>query len=298
MIALDALEQLDARRPRADSRRRSPSPRRRPHRDSRRGNRPRTRASSAARRRRARTAPRRPRTTATAECSAWVLPRSAASCSRAPARSAALENRRSPSASVWSAPSTMRPGMLAPPPPWPSPAPAAPPPRPDPSTPARASTRALVDIGGHDLDRQCRRLPAARAAPRFSRQAPADSRRATAACHQLAGCRRRSASSAITAAAVSSIERRVTSMIGQLCLPHSLRADAISSATACRSIYWSASCSRVQAQQPVLADLHDALRARGQPDHQRLRQRFELRRHRHARHQRDSCAVLTPRLAR
>ena len=31
-----------------------------------------------------------------------------------------------------------------------------------------------------------------------------------------------------------------------------------------------------QAQQPVLADLHDPLRARGQADHQRLRQRFEL----------------------
>ena len=58
-----------------------------------------------------------------------------------------------------------------------------------------------------------------------------------------AGCRRRSASSAITSAAVSSIERRVTSMIGQLCLPHSLRDAAISSATACRSTYSSASCS-------------------------------------------------------
>ena len=50
------------------------------------------------------------------------------------------------------------------------------------------------------------------------------------------GCRRRSASSAITAAAVSSIERRVTSMIGQLCLAHSRRENAISSATAWRSM--------------------------------------------------------------
>ena len=33
-------------------------------------------------------------TTATAECSVWVLPRSAASCARAPSRSSALENRR------------------------------------------------------------------------------------------------------------------------------------------------------------------------------------------------------------
>ena len=37
-------------------------------------------------------------------------PRSALSCSRAAARSAGLENRRSPSARVWSAPSTSRPG--------------------------------------------------------------------------------------------------------------------------------------------------------------------------------------------
>ena len=87
-------------------------------------------------------------TTATAECSVWVLPRSAASCSRAPARSAALENRRSPSASVWSAPSTMRSGMLAPPPPAPSPAPAAPRPSPASSSPARASTaRSSISAG-------------------------------------------------------------------------------------------------------------------------------------------------------
>ena len=46
----------------------------------------------------------------------------------------------------------------------------------------------------------------------------------------------RSASNVITSAAVSSIERRVTSMIGQLCLPHNLRADAISAATACLSM--------------------------------------------------------------
>ena len=43
------------------------------------------------------------------------------------------------------------------------------------------------------------------------------------------------------AAAVSSIERRVTSMLGQLCLAHSLRENATSSATAWRSIYCSPS---------------------------------------------------------
>ena len=41
------------------------------------------------------------------ECSACVLPRSAISWSRAAARSAGLSNRRSPSASVWSHPTTM-----------------------------------------------------------------------------------------------------------------------------------------------------------------------------------------------
>src|SRR3954452_17093226 len=53
--------------------------------------------------------------------------------------------------------------------------------------------------------------------------------------HQLAACRRRSVNSDITAAAVSSMERRVTSIIGQLCRSQSLRENAISSATAWRS---------------------------------------------------------------
>ena len=39
-------------------------------------------------------------------------------------------------------------------------------------------------------------------------------------------------------------------------------------------------------EQPVLADLHDALGAGIKPDHQRPRQLFHLRRQRHARHQR------------
>jgi hypothetical protein len=39
----------------------------------------------------------------------------------------------------------------------------------------------------------------------------------------LTGARLRSANSFMTPAAVSSIERRVTSMLGQLCLAHSLR---------------------------------------------------------------------------
>ncbi len=97
--------------------------------------------------------------------------------------------------------------------------------------------RALVDVGRPDLDRNAGGLEQCAA------------RRALGGEHQrLRGeperhvtpvtCRRRrSASSVSTAAAVSSIERRVTSMIGQLCRAQSLRAKAISSATAWRSTY-------------------------------------------------------------
>ncbi len=56
-----------------------------------------------------------------------------------------------------------------------------------------------------------------------------------------AGARRRSVRRLSTAAAVSSIERRVTSIDGQLCLAHSLRDSATSSATALRSMYRSSS---------------------------------------------------------
>ena len=55
--------------------------------------------------------------------------------------------------------------------------------------------------------------------------------------HAPAWRRRRSVSSLITAAAVSSIERRVTSIVGQLCLAQSRRENATSSATALLSIY-------------------------------------------------------------
>jgi hypothetical protein len=41
----------------------------------------------------------------------------------------------------------------------------------------------------------------------------------------------------MTAAAVSSIERRVTSIVGQLCLAQSRRENETSSATAALSIY-------------------------------------------------------------
>ena len=60
-------------------------------------------------------------------------------------------------------------------------------------------------------------------------------------CAHDARLRRRSPRWASTAAAVSSIERRVTSISGQLCLAQSRREAAISSVTAWRSIYWSSS---------------------------------------------------------
>ena len=84
-----------------------------------------------------------------------------------------------------------------------------------------------------------RRLPAARGAPCFATRAPAACRSepetiiGARSTMPAAGAGPRAAP--CTAAAVSSIERRVTSMIGQLCLAHSLRENAISSATAWRS---------------------------------------------------------------
>ncbi len=93
---------------------------------------------------------------------------------------------------------------------------------------------ALVDLRRDDLDWNSRCTPASGVGSRSSRRAPAVRAEATAT-YQEATSRRRSARSAMTAAAVSSIERRVTSMMGQLCLAHSRRENAISSATAWRS---------------------------------------------------------------
>ena len=74
------------------------------------------------------------------------------------------------------------------------------------------------------------------------------------------GCRRRSASSLITAAAVSSIERRVTSMLGQLCRAHSLarERDLLGHRLAVDILV--VVVMRLEPEQPVLADLHDPLR--------------------------------------
>src|SRR5215471_16760768 len=90
---------------------------------------------------------------------------------------------------------------------------------------------ALIDVGDSDLDRyscclkHCPPCGTARGQHQRIGRQPERHR-------QLATCRRLSASSAITAAAVSSIERRVTSISGQLFAAHSRRENAISSATA------------------------------------------------------------------
>ena len=180
MIALDALEQMDAERLRADSRRRSPSPRRRPHRDSGRENRRRTPASSAARHRHARTRPRRPPPPPPPNA-AYGSCRAAPQAARARRRGRPawkIAARRAPASGRRRAPCGRD---ASPPPPWLSRAPAAPRPSPASSSAGARLDRALVDIRRARSRPECRPPPATRAAPRSSRQAPADARRARAA---------------------------------------------------------------------------------------------------------------------
>ena len=98
---------------------------------------------------------------------------------------------------------------------------APPPPR---RAPASRFQRALVDMRRPDLEAQTgrRQQLAAHVALRGEHQRLSASQSGMTSLYAPAR-RRRSASSRITAAAVSSIERRVTSMIGQLCLAQSLR---------------------------------------------------------------------------
>src|SRR6185437_14786097 len=99
---------------------------------------------------------------------------------------------------------------------------------------------ALVDIGGPDLEAQPgggENLAANVALRRQHQRLRSEPERHG----QAPGARRRSVKSRITAAAVSSIERRVTSIIGQLCRAQSRRENEISSATAVLSMYWSPS---------------------------------------------------------
>ena len=178
------------------------------------------------------------RTSASAECSSCVRPRKLRNCSAASARSAGLLKRvaaaRQRLVGAQHQPSGQR----------------APPLR---SALARASKRrrgggiggagfgfdrAFVDLRRPDLEAQAGRRQhlAAHVAFRCEHQRL---RAASQSGMILAstGWRRRSLNSLITAAAVSSIERRVTSIDGQLFLAQSRRENATSSATAVLSIY-------------------------------------------------------------
>ena len=190
---------------------------------------------------------------------------------RAAARSAGLSNSRVPSASVWSAPSTSRPGLA----------------RPPRVAFARASRSATV--ARRAWRRRAPRPPARRCRPLTSIGMPAaastarrlalreastsgscgDATAAIAASAHDIGSRRRSASSDM-AAAVSSIERRVTSIIGHCAWRTAgARADLLGDRLAVDVLV--VVPMRLEAEQPVLPDLHDPLRACEQPDHQRLR---------------------------
>ena len=217
-----------------------------------------------------------------ARASARAAPAAAA---RAAARSAGLEKRVSPSASVWSAPSTSRPGMrrgdalrLG----------AGQQPRRGERIVGRALRfhRALVDVRRPYLQPQTRAAQDFRAHLAFRREHQRPAVEPKRQCFRLAGWRRRSVSNRITAAAVSSIERRVTSIDGQLFLAQSRRENGDLLGHRRLVDVLVVGVVRLQAEQAVLADLHDALRAGIKPDHQRPRQLLDLRRQRHARHQR------------
>src|SRR5262249_40511598 len=79
----------------------------------------------------------------------------------------------------------------------------------------------LVDIGRRDFHRNAG--PQQKIAPDFASRCEQEGLATRPKLHQETGWRRRSARSFMTAAAVSSIERRVTSMAGQLCFAQSCR---------------------------------------------------------------------------
>ena len=250
MVALDALEQLNAERLRADSRRRSRSPRRRRHRDRLEKSVGERAASSAARRRHART---RTAPSAHHRDRGMQLVGLAAQRRKLLARAGAIgaawksAARRAPGSGRRRAPA----GRDAlPPPPSPSRAPAAPRPSPASCEPGARFDRALVDIGGLDLDRNAGRLQqrAPRRALRSQHQRVA--RRATAALRSLArrlpaalGQQRHHRGGGFLDRAPRHVDDRPVVLAAELA-----RGRRSPSATACRSIYWSASCSALAAR--------------------------------------------------
>ncbi len=173
-------------------------------------------------------------TSVTAECSVWVWPRSICNCSRASSRLAGLVKRLRPERQrLIGADHKSRRGLVR-----------------DRARlfpgqqqgqfvgiaigSERALDRTLVDRSRDDLDRNTGGTQHIAARETSGREH--QRRRSGPERHQRPGARRFSDRSCNTAAAVSSIERRDTSINGQLCRAHSLREKLISSATACLSI--------------------------------------------------------------
>ena len=212
----------------------------------------------------------------------------------AAARSAGLWNRVPSQARTWSAPTTTRPGrrrrhgpgLGLGEPPGQGLAAARP--------GACRLHRALVDPGALGLDGEARRSRGARAGSRWWRRGGGAGPRARA--RRAAGGSGRSRGDELQA---------VLAVAGRGSRPPSPRSSggsrrwsasgawrragaqaAISSATAL-AVDVERGIVGLEAEEPVLADLHDALRAGDQPDDERLARRLERRRQRHARHQRE-----------
>src|ERR1700690_3279156 len=234
-------------------------------------------------------------TSASAECSSCVRPRKARNCSAAAARLAGLLKRLAPRVSVWSAPSTSRPGTA-------------------PATAlalARASKRAVAAAS---------MVPALASTARSSICAGLISKRRPTAASILprtslfdastSGCGL--SQSAMTTSLSLPLRggisgyRLTTAFAQQLhnrgggfldrTARHVDDGPAVFGAEPARKRHLLGHrglvdiaivvAMRFQAQQPVLADLHDALGTGIEPDHQRPRQLFHRGRQRYARHQR------------
>ncbi len=164
------------------------------------------------------------------ECSECVFPESSESCAWAASRDLGFEYLLSPSASVWSAPSTAFPAFrfavsnafvrasrrAAP-------------------SGVAASEGAAVSAARSSISAGSITSGMPAASSSIRRGALFDASTNGSPRHKrhelIAASRRRSCKSAITAAAVSSIERRVTSISGQLLRAQSFFESAISSVT-------------------------------------------------------------------
>src|ERR1700704_5755452 len=203
---------------------------------------------------------------ATAEWSSWVRPDSACNCSRAVSRSNGLVKRARPSARVWSAPTTKRPLMRAP--------------------PTRAFSRASITAASLAL---CG--PARASTARSSMSAETISRGIPAASMMARRAALFDASTSGSAASHSDISfHRLAAPLGQerdhrggglfdraardvddrpgvLSAEGARQGDFLGHRLAVDILV--ALAMSLEAQEAVLADLHDALRARREADDQR-----------------------------